>query len=199
MSTPEPHCDHREHMVKARPGMLQAGDESGGLSSLYVGEGMRREQQKKGNDKAGVIEICIRSAASSQTSHQDGCPLNRPVSAKAADNISRQSFGPARPTNLEHLERPHQRKGCEDKDQLSELDTHIEKEQRKRQFRLRHACRGKSAGKAESVQQPEQEGHDPGIADRQARLAPPRADDSGPRKRMLSAMAAFSGGSGALA
>ncbi len=49
--------------------------------------------------------------------------------------------------------------------------------------RLRQADRGEAAREAEAVQQPERERDDPGMADREARLAAPRADDLRPEEQ----------------
>src|SRR5512139_4030360 len=124
----------------------------------------------------------MKYARSSQPSKKDNRPLDRPVCPEAADGISRQYLGPARPPDLKHLERPRQRKGRENEDQLTEFDTHIEEEQCGRKLRLRHPCRGETARKTKPVQQPEQESNDPGKADRQARLTLPGTDDLRPKE-----------------
>ena len=110
---------------------------------------------------------------------KDHRPLDGPVGPEAADRVARQRFNPARPADFEDFERPGQGQGRKNKHELAQFDPDIEKEQRQRNFGLRQAGGRKSAGKTEPVQEAEQEGHDPGIADGQARLPSPGADDLG--------------------
>ena len=60
-----------------------------------------------------------------------------------------------------------------DEDELAELDADVEQQQRQRDLGLRQPHRRQPAREAEAVQQPERERDDPGVADREARLAAP--------------------------
>ena len=86
----------------------------------------------------------------------------------------------ARPMDLQHAEGALQQQDQRrTKRELSDFDADIEHQQRERDLRRRQPHRRQPAGEAEAVQQPEGEGHDPGVADREARLPAPRAHDLG--------------------
>lgn len=65
--------------------------------------------------------------SSSRTSQQDEGSLDGPIRPKAADRIGRQSLGPARPADLQHVKGTRQRQGSEDEGKLAQLDSPLKK------------------------------------------------------------------------
>jgi len=63
---------------------------------------------------------------------------------------------------------------------LAEFDANVERHERERDVRRRQSRRRHRAGEAETVEEPEDESHDPRIAEGEARLTPASAQDLGP-------------------
>src|SRR5215470_15524087 len=78
---------------------------------------------------------------------------------------------------LEDLERADEQQDQRDEGELADLHADVEHQQRERNVGLREADRRETAREPEAVQQAERERDDPRVADREARLAAPGADD----------------------
>src|SRR5262249_10175892 len=132
--------------------------------------------------RGGLRRTAGRRGASSRAPEDHRRALNRPVSAERADRVAGQGLDEPGPADLEDAESSLEAEDQEDERELADLDADVEEEQRERDLTRRQTHRRQSAREAEPVQEPEGEGHDPRVADREARLAPPDPHDLGPEE-----------------
>ena len=94
----------------------------------------------------------------------------------------RKRCRPARPAHLQQAEGTLE---CEhecDETELAELDANVEADQRQWKLSVWQAGAGQGTGEAEAVQQPKRKRDHPRVADREARLAAPAANNLGPQE-----------------
>ena len=130
--------------------------------------------------------------------HHD--PLQGPISPERSNRIGRQHLDWSRPLDLKRPQRMFERHDECDEEGLSDLNSKVEKQESERNFRVRQSQTGQTACEDRNpCSSPNANATTQGC--RMVKLVSPRhrRTISGPRKKMLSAMAAFSSGAGALA
>ena len=159
----------------------------------------RTRAASRGTERPHAAARCV---ASSQPSEKDDGPLDRPVRPEAADRVSRQRLRPSaasgpRASGTTRSSSSDQRR----RRRAGPTSTPTLKSSSASGISaLGRPIALSPLAKPKPCSRPNSERHDPRVADREARLAAPgRGRSPGRGRGSDSAIAAFSGGSGALA
>src|SRR5262249_38851120 len=156
-------------------------------AGLVAGLGSRRPPRRACGRRPpparSATGLAAPPCASSYDPEHDRRPLDGPERTQRSDRVAWQRLNPAGPADLELAERPFQEDDQQHERYLADRDADVEAQERQGQLGPRQSGAGQRTGKAETMEEAEEEGHHPRLADGQTRLAAPRAHDLRAKKQ----------------